>query len=66
MEWKAHNYTLEYKNWKFELSEWDSRDYFFVNIYYKDNWCSMYVNTSAKTTEEAKERVENFIKTELK
>lgn len=66
MERKAHNYTLEYKNWKFSLSESDSRDIYFVNIYYKDNSCSMFVHTGAKTAEEAKERVENFIKTELK
>ena len=66
MEWKAHNYTLEYKNWKFKLSESESWDYFFVNIFYKDNWSSMYVNPRVKTAEEAKERVENFIKTELK
>lgn len=66
MEWKAHNYTLEYKNWKFALSEWESWDSFYVNIYYKDNSCSMWVSPGAKTAEEAKERVENFIKTELK
>lgn len=66
MEWKAHNYTLEYKNWKFKLSESESWECFFVNIFYKDNLSSMFVNPSAKTAEEAKERVENFIETELK
>ena len=66
MERKAHNYTLEYKNWRFTLNESESWDRFYVNIYYKDNSCSMYVRTGAKTAEEAKERVENFIKTELK
>ena len=66
MEWKAHNYSLEYKNWKFKLSESESWDCFFVNIFYKDNLSSMFVNSRAKTVEEAKERVENFIKTELK
>lgn len=66
MERKAHNYTLEYKNWKFNLSEAESWDYFFVNIFYKDNWCSMYVSPGTKTVEETKERVENFIKEELK
>lgn len=66
LERKAHNYTLEYKNWRFTLTESDSWNCFFVNIYYKDNTCSMYVHTGAKTAEEAKERVEDFIKTELK
>ena len=66
MEWKAHNYTLEYKNWKFTLSESERWDRFYVNIYYKDNTCSMYVYTGSKTAEEAKERVESFIETELK
>ena len=66
MERKAHNYTLEYKNWKFALSESDSGDRFYVNIYYKDNSCSMWVSTEAKTVEDAKKRVENFIKNELK
>ena len=66
MERKAHNYTLEYKNWKFSISPSDSWDIYFVNIYYKDNGCSMFVNTRTKTVEEAKERVENFIKDELK
>lgn len=66
MEREAHNYTLEYKNWKFAISEWDTWTWFYINIYYKDNWCSMRVSPRAKTVEEAKERVENFIKTELK
>jgi len=66
MERKAHNYTLEYKNWRFTLNESDSWNIYFVNIYYKDNSSWMFVNTRAKTAEEAKERVENFIKTELK
>jgi hypothetical protein len=66
MERKAHNYTLEYKNWRFSLSESESWGRFYVNIYYKDNSCSMWVSPGAKTAEEAKERVEDFIKTELK
>lgn len=66
MEWKAHNYTLEYKNWKFKLSESEGWDCFFINIFYEDNLSSMFVNPRVKTAEEAKERVENFIKTELK
>ncbi len=66
MERKAHNYSLEYKNWRFTLTESERWDCFFVNIYYKDNNCSMFVHTGAKTAEEAKDRVEDFIKTELK
>jgi hypothetical protein len=66
MERKAHNYTLEYKNWRFTLNEIERWNSFFVNIYYKDNSNSMYVYTGAKTVEEAKDRVEDFIKTELK
>lgn len=66
MERKTHNYTLEYKNWRFSINESESWNSFFVNIFYKDNSCSMFVNTRAKTAEEAKERVENFIKDELK
>lgn len=66
MERKAHNYTSEYKNWRFSIRESDDWTRFYVDIYYKDNSCSMYVFTGSKTAEEAKERVENFIKTELK
>ena len=66
MERKAHNYTLEYKNWKFSLSPSESWNTYFVNIYYKNNSCSMFVSTRAKTVEEAKEWVDNFIKNELK
>lgn len=66
MERKAHNYSLEYKNWRFKLDESERWDTFFVNIYYKDNSSSMYIYMGAKTIEEAKERVEEFIRTELK
>ena len=64
LERKAQNYSLEYKNWTFKIDELDSWG-FYVNIKYRDkSW--IYFNTNAKTIEEAKERVENFIKTELK
>jgi len=66
MERKAHNYTLEYKNWRFEIREVDNWNSYYVNIFYKDNRSSMYVYSWTKTVEEAKERVENFIKNELK
>lgn len=65
MERKVHNYTLEYKNWKFKLDETDSWTYS-CTINYWENRSSMYIWLWAKTIEEAKERVENFIKTELK
>lgn len=66
MKRKAHNYTLEYKNWRFEIREVEEWSIYYVNIFYKDNRGSMYVHTGSKTADEAKKRVENFIKDELK
>ena len=65
MERKAHNYTLEYKNWSFKIDEAESWWYFYVHISYKGS-CSMFISPHTKTVEETKERVENFIQTELK
>ena len=64
MERKAQNYTLEYKKWLFRLDVTDGWNYF-VSVHY-DGKTWFYLNTGVKTIEEAKERVENFIKTELK
>lgn len=64
MERKAQNYTLNYKKWTFKIDEVEGW-YYFVSIKYNDkSW--IYLNTNEKTIELAKERVEDFIKTELK
>ena len=64
MERKSQLYTLEYRKWSFKIDEVSAWNYY-VRIYY-DGQPWICISTREKTIEEAKERVENFIKTELK